>query len=219
VKVVEAQITTFLTHILDSQDARHAAQELEGSSAQSFVDAIQNVCFSPSSLFYSSNLDGQVLNWGLADASSRAKARQFMRKVAEAGEQLPSSLFITGVNDHDEHPTFGGGFGDVYQASYDGKRVALKRIRTFTADSTTRRNRLVNSLLFRITLTVHGSITAILQGGTGLAESPPSFHSSTAGYRSFNVCAVVLYGFALDEVRDRTEAPTRPRSWGRKSIG
>ncbi|KAJ7802442.1 kinase-like domain-containing protein [Mycena olivaceomarginata] len=65
-----------------------------------------------------------------------------MRKVAEAGEQLPSSLFITGVNDHDEHPTFGGGFGDVYQASYDGKRVALKRIRTFTADSTTRRNRL-----------------------------------------------------------------------------
>ncbi|KAJ7301173.1 kinase-like domain-containing protein, partial [Mycena albidolilacea] len=74
--------------------------------------------------------------------SSRAKARQLMRKVAEAGEQLPSSLFITGVNDQDEHPTFGGGFGDVYQASYHGKRVALKRIRTFTADSTTRRNRL-----------------------------------------------------------------------------
>ncbi|KAJ7859647.1 hypothetical protein B0H14DRAFT_2192403, partial [Mycena olivaceomarginata] len=83
-------------------DARCAAQELEGSSAQLFVDAIQN-----------------VLDWGtLPDASSRAKARQLMRKVAEAGEQLPSSLFITGVNDQDEHPTFGGGFGDVYQASY-----------------------------------------------------------------------------------------------------
>ncbi|KAJ7797088.1 kinase-like domain-containing protein [Mycena olivaceomarginata] len=113
-------------HILDSQDARHAAQELEGSSAQSFVDAIQN-----------------VLDWGtLPDARSRAKARQLMQKVAEAGEQLPSSLFVIGVNDHDEHPTFGAGFGDVYQASYDGKRVALKRIRTFTADSTTHRNRL-----------------------------------------------------------------------------
>ncbi|KAJ6486718.1 kinase-like domain-containing protein [Mycena sanguinolenta] len=57
-----------------------------------------------------------------------------MRKVSEAREQLPSSLFIE-VNDHDEHPTFGGGFGDVYQASYQGRMVALKRIRTFTADS------------------------------------------------------------------------------------
>ncbi|KAJ7802403.1 hypothetical protein B0H14DRAFT_1660481 [Mycena olivaceomarginata] len=125
-KAAEAQITTFLTHILDSRAARRAAQELEQSSAQSFVDAIQN-----------------VLDWGtLPDANSRAKARKLMQKVAESGEQLPSSLFITGVNDHDEHPSFGGGFGDVYQASYDGKRVALKRIRIFTADSTTRRNRL-----------------------------------------------------------------------------
>ncbi|KAJ7336465.1 kinase-like domain-containing protein [Mycena albidolilacea] len=125
-KVAEAQITTFLTHILDSRTARLVAQELEESSAQLFVDAIQN-----------------VLDWGtLPDAKSRAKARKLMQKVVEAGEQLPSSLFIIGVNDHDEHPTFGGGFGDVYQASYDGKRVALKRIRTFTADSTTHRNRL-----------------------------------------------------------------------------
>ncbi|KAJ7879535.1 kinase-like domain-containing protein [Mycena olivaceomarginata] len=125
-KAAEAQITTFLTHILDSRAARRVAQELEESSAQSFVDAIQN-----------------VLDWGiLPDANSRAKARKLMQQVAESGEQLPSSLFITGVTDRDEHPTFGGGFGDVYQASYDGKRVALKRIRTFTADSTTHRNRL-----------------------------------------------------------------------------
>ncbi|KAF8190021.1 kinase-like domain-containing protein [Mycena galopus ATCC 62051] len=66
-----------------------------------------------------------------------------MHKVSQAGEQLPSSLFITGVDDRDEHPTFGGGFGDVYQASYQGKTVALKRIRIFTADTTTHRNRLV----------------------------------------------------------------------------
>jgi hypothetical protein len=45
-KAAEAQITTFLTHILDSRAARRAAQELEESSAQSFVDAIQNVCLS-----------------------------------------------------------------------------------------------------------------------------------------------------------------------------
>jgi hypothetical protein len=50
-EVVEAQIATFLTHILDSWDARCAAQELEGSSAQLFVDAIQNVGCPPFSTF------------------------------------------------------------------------------------------------------------------------------------------------------------------------
>ncbi|KAF8189992.1 hypothetical protein K438DRAFT_1536533, partial [Mycena galopus ATCC 62051] len=81
---------------------RHAASRLDGSNAQSLIDAIQD-----------------VLNRGtLPDARSRSKARQLMQKVSETGEQLPSSLFITGVNDHDEHPTFGGGFGDVYRASY-----------------------------------------------------------------------------------------------------
>jgi hypothetical protein len=50
-ELVEAQITTFLTHILDSWDARCVAQELEGSSAQLFVDAIQNVGCPPFSAF------------------------------------------------------------------------------------------------------------------------------------------------------------------------
>ncbi|KAF8143362.1 hypothetical protein K438DRAFT_1691463 [Mycena galopus ATCC 62051] len=57
-----------------------------------------------------------------------------MQKISEAGEQLPSSLFITGVDDHDEHATFAGGFGDIYRASYQGQMVALKRIRIFTQD-------------------------------------------------------------------------------------
>ncbi|KAF7348451.1 Kinase-like protein [Mycena venus] len=123
---VEAQIGTFLTRIIFSRRARRAARRLEGGDAQYLVDAIHD-----------------VLNRGtLPDAKSRSKARQLMQKLFEAGEQLPSSLFITGVNDHDEHPTFHGGFGDVYRASYQGKMVALKRIRTFTADSTTHRNRL-----------------------------------------------------------------------------
>ncbi|KAJ7690912.1 hypothetical protein B0H14DRAFT_2194810, partial [Mycena olivaceomarginata] len=83
-------------------DARLAAQQLEGSNAQSFIDAVQD-----------------VLDRGrLPDANYRSKARQLMQKVSEAVEQLPSCLFITGVGDQDEHPTFHGGFGDVYRASY-----------------------------------------------------------------------------------------------------
>ncbi|KAJ7893380.1 kinase-like domain-containing protein [Mycena olivaceomarginata] len=63
-------------------------------------------------------------------------ACRLMQKLSEARDQLPTSLFIIGVHDPGEHPTFAGGFPDVYRASYDSKRAALKRIRTFTADST-----------------------------------------------------------------------------------
>ncbi|KAJ7181392.1 hypothetical protein C8R43DRAFT_941238 [Mycena crocata] len=84
-----------------------------------------------------------VLDRGsLPESKYRLKARRLLQKLGEVGEVLPSTLFITGVNDHDEHPTFGGGFGDVYRASYDGKPVALKRIRTLTSEATSQRSRL-----------------------------------------------------------------------------
>ncbi|KAF7324409.1 Kinase-like protein [Mycena sanguinolenta] len=131
---VEAHIGRLLIQILDSRDARRAAELLSTDRAQSFVDAIQDA------------LDRGTL----PDSTSRSKARKLMQEVSEAVEQLPSSLFIPGVNDRDEHPMFGGGFSDVYQASYQGKTAALKRLRTFTADSTPHR-------------------TPILQRGVGMA--------------------------------------------------
>lgn len=77
-----------------------------------------------------------------------------MGQISGAQDQLPSSLFITGVNDRDEQPTFGG-FGDIYRASYQGKGVALKRIRTFTADSTSYRMHWVSSeTVFRVLVTL-----------------------------------------------------------------
>ncbi|KAJ6457246.1 kinase-like domain-containing protein, partial [Mycena sanguinolenta] len=63
-------------------------------------------------------------------------------KLSEACDKLPSSLFITGVAGRTEHPAFGGGFGDIYQASYGGKTVALKHARTFQRDAEQRRIRL-----------------------------------------------------------------------------
>ncbi|KAJ7459288.1 hypothetical protein FB451DRAFT_1046147 [Mycena latifolia] len=98
--------------ILDSGYARKAVRRLEGRNAQIFLDAVQDV------------LD----RGSLPTAKSCSKARKLMRQLAEKREQLPSSLFISGVSDHDEHPTFRGGFGDIYRASYAGRLVALKRI-------------------------------------------------------------------------------------------
>ncbi|KAJ7107504.1 kinase-like domain-containing protein [Mycena epipterygia] len=122
---LEAHIGTCMVDILDSRDARQRVRRLQGSDAQACLNAIQHVLDQAS----------------LPTASYSGQARRLMRQLSEAQEQLPVALFISGVNDPDEHPTFAGGFGEVYRASYQGRMVALKRIRTFTANSTSHRTR------------------------------------------------------------------------------
>ncbi|KAJ7083531.1 hypothetical protein C8R44DRAFT_562732, partial [Mycena epipterygia] len=83
-------------------DARQEVRQLEGPHAQSFLDAIQH-----------------VLDQGfLPTAKYQGQARRLIVQISKAQDKLPASLFISGVNDRDEHPTFSGGFGDVYRASY-----------------------------------------------------------------------------------------------------
>ncbi|KAJ7279092.1 kinase-like domain-containing protein, partial [Mycena rebaudengoi] len=56
---------------------------------------------------------------------------RIIRKLSEASERLPSSLFITGVTGCEEWPSSGGGFANVYRGYYNGKPVALKLLRQF----------------------------------------------------------------------------------------
>jgi hypothetical protein len=82
----------------------------------------------------------QVLDKGsiqsAEDEDSTLKARRLLVKLSEASDTLPSSLFIQGVARVDQEATFGGTFGDIYRASYQGEDVALKRIRVFQRDAT-----------------------------------------------------------------------------------
>ncbi|KAJ7224779.1 kinase-like domain-containing protein [Mycena rebaudengoi] len=122
----ETRIATHLQSILDSQAAKEAVLVLEGDSAQHFLDVIQHT------------LDRGLL----IEQEHNAKARRMIIKLSEACDKLPSSLFITGVSGRDHDATFGGGFGDIYRASYGGKTVALKHMRTFHRGSELRRIRL-----------------------------------------------------------------------------
>jgi hypothetical protein len=102
-----------------------------------------------------------------------SRARRLVVRLSAASDQLPSSLFITGVTGHDEQPTFRGGFGDVYRASYGGNTVALKRIRIFqlNTQSELKHIRLVNFPYTQIVLIrSRHQFTAILPRGTGLAD-------------------------------------------------
>ncbi|KAJ7886899.1 kinase-like domain-containing protein, partial [Mycena leptocephala] len=122
----EERIAKTILAILSSESERAAVLKLEGDSAQNFLDVVQN-----------------TLDRGfLIEKENNSKARRLILKLSEACDRLPSSLFITGVTGRNEHAIFGGGFGDIYQASYAGKTVALKHIRTFHRNAEQRRIRL-----------------------------------------------------------------------------
>ncbi|KAJ7231353.1 kinase-like domain-containing protein [Mycena rebaudengoi] len=121
----ERRIATHLMSILESQAAKEAVLAFEGDAAQDFLDVIQH-----------------TLDRGLLIAQEHnSKAQRMMIKLSNACDKFPSSLFITGVSGRDDHATFGGGFGDIYRASYEGRTVALKQMRSFYRGSELRRIR------------------------------------------------------------------------------
>ncbi|KAJ7286749.1 kinase-like domain-containing protein [Mycena rebaudengoi] len=107
----ERRLAAHIIFILESESSKERVLKLDGDPAQYFLDVVQNRT--------------------AAGKRPKSKARRIILKLSEACDKLPSSLFITGVTGRDEHATFGGGFGDIYQASYAGKTVALKLVRTF----------------------------------------------------------------------------------------
>ncbi|KAJ7145894.1 kinase-like domain-containing protein [Mycena epipterygia] len=120
------RIAALLVSIFDSQSAEDAVLRLEGDSAQCFLDAVLDI------------LDSGFL---ITQEHSR-RARRIIRKLSESCDKLPSALFITGVSEREEYPTFGGGYGDIYRASHNNKPVALKHMRHFLRGSELHRIRL-----------------------------------------------------------------------------
>ncbi|KAF8150277.1 kinase-like domain-containing protein [Mycena galopus ATCC 62051] len=119
----EKRIAAFLVSIFSSETEEQTTLRLEGDSAQHFLDVVQEI------------LDRGFL---IKQEDIRMVSR-LIRKLSELCDRLPSSLFIAGVNDHDEHACFAGGFGEIYRASYGEQRVALKRMRHFSSGSDLRR--------------------------------------------------------------------------------
>ncbi|KAJ7017258.1 kinase-like domain-containing protein [Mycena alexandri] len=118
----DKRLATSIVAILKSDSERAAILRLEGNSIQNFMDVVQDT------------LDKGLL----LENEHNSKARRMILKLSEVCNKLPSSLFISGVTGRDEHALFGGGFGDIYQASYAGRTVAIKRIRTFHRDAAQR---------------------------------------------------------------------------------
>ncbi|KAJ7931278.1 kinase-like domain-containing protein [Mycena leptocephala] len=56
-------------------------------------------------------------------------------QLSEVSDLLPSSMTIHGVQHTSSMPLAGGNFGDIYTAQYQGRLVALKRLRLFQTGS------------------------------------------------------------------------------------
>ncbi|KAJ7823836.1 kinase-like domain-containing protein [Mycena olivaceomarginata] len=119
----EEQLAKNIVAILYSDSEQKAVLNLKGNSAQ-----ISLMFFKTLRL--------------LLQKEHNSKARRTIVKLSQACDKLPSTLFISGVTRPDEHPSFGGGFGDIYQAVYQEKRVALKHMRTFYRGAEQRHMRL-----------------------------------------------------------------------------
>ncbi|KAK0217921.1 kinase-like domain-containing protein [Armillaria fumosa] len=115
----EEVIADLLHHVSQSDSDREEVLALLDDDAQNFLNVVQDV------------LDRGFL---LDDPAEGLKARRLLVKLSSTCYKLPSKLFIEGVELSDAHATFGGGFGDVFRASYNGQVVALKRMRIFQRD-------------------------------------------------------------------------------------
>ncbi|KAJ7938218.1 kinase-like domain-containing protein [Mycena leptocephala] len=112
-RVDDERIATLLVSAFESKSVEEAILCLEGDSAQRFLDVVQS-----------------ALDKGFLPAQEHSgMARRIIRKLSEACDKLPSSLFITGVTGKEEHPTFGGGYGDIFRATYGNRIVAMKYMR------------------------------------------------------------------------------------------
>lgn len=58
-------------------------------------------------------------------------ARRLLVKISVVSGIIPTSLTIQGVTLLEKEAVFGGGFADIYKASYKNSEVALKRMRIF----------------------------------------------------------------------------------------
>ena len=68
-------------------------------------------------------------------SDNRIELRHLLVRLSKAAGVLPTSIFLEDVECHgtDRDTIAGGGFADIFRATYRGQKVALKRLRVFSS--------------------------------------------------------------------------------------
>ena len=143
-KVLEATrkdlnpIVELLDKILKSDQERNIALSLRGKDAENLMDVIQEVCSPFTCRYYHIEcLPGQVLQSDILAhcGASRLsnKASKLLVDLCMSSKDLPplpEEIIVNGIKISERNKS-GGTFGDIYDTRWEGKRVAVKRLRLF----------------------------------------------------------------------------------------
>jgi hypothetical protein len=116
--------------------------DIKTSEAITLIDSLQDVSPLMHSLRYPRRIYSiHVIYQALTDASlqqthdpclRRGISKLLMKLVAQS-MHLPPALLLRGVRLLSHNPEGQGGYADVFKGIYQGKEIALKRFRTFSA--------------------------------------------------------------------------------------
>lgn len=133
----EADIATILQDMLRDDAVKQDILKLAGKEAEAFLTLIHRVsrCTMTAesmALPLISTLSQMTdRSFDLDGQKQRQSAYKFLIKLSVHCGILPPNLNISGVYDCEQDPITGGGFADIFRASYRGEHVALKRLREF----------------------------------------------------------------------------------------
>lgn len=139
-------LNQLLRNTLNSDTDREAVSQLKGEDAEHFLTLIysvrdQYINFMLHRLIDNFQvLDKQASLFDCDEEASKSKAHRLVVKLAESCGFLPDSINIIGVTDCGKVPISGGGFADVFRATYQGMPVALKCLRDFQMNQQRQKN-------------------------------------------------------------------------------
>ena len=122
-------------------------------------------------------------------------------KLSEVSNILPSGLSVKGVTLLEKHPKFGGGFVDIFRASYRGNEVALKRMRVFQrGDELQSINRVacLTATHFGTIIDVLHNFLEVLSRGIAVATTSTSVRHTVPWHRFEDVPVLFVHGIAVD---------------------
>ncbi|KAF9257558.1 kinase-like protein [Marasmius fiardii PR-910] len=112
----EERVAELVEIVLRSKHCMADVLMLDEGDMECFMDALQDILDNPES--------------ALVDRL-REKIRILLITLSKKSTGLPKEMFIDGVVMPSRDTVWGGAFGDVFRSSYEGRYVALKRLRFF----------------------------------------------------------------------------------------
>lgn len=137
-------------------------------------------------------------------SSHHSTLRRLLLRLSKEAAIMPSALFLHGVEctGTDAIPVGEGHFSEVFRGSYNGKPVALKRLRVYQLARNGEENTkagLPNDSMVYFPLIFS---TGVLQRSSRLVPIATSLYTAAFGRRPGNIRTSTLYGISLFGIRE-----------------